>query len=108
MKTFALTIHTNRLVVLGLGGIALFSAIFYMYGISKTVHTVALRQELETELSARTASVSELEFEYLALKNTVDLDMAESLGFKTTETAHYVSRRTPVAYSGTTLARDTR
>lgn len=99
MKTLALSIHTNRTVVLTLATLALCSAVFYVYGISKAIHNVAERQSLEKELAVRTAHVSDLEFEYLALKNTVDINMAQSLGFAITDTAHYVTRQTSVAYA---------
>ncbi len=98
MKTFALTIHTNRILFFMLITLSLCASVFYAYGITNAIHNVAERQNLERELSIHTAHVSDLEFQYLALKNTVDLKMAESLGFATADTAYYVSRRTSVAY----------
>ena len=106
MKTFALSIHTNKHVILGLFFVAFASTVFYVYGISKAIHNVAERQNLEKELGIVAAQVSDLEFEYLALKNTVDINMAKSLGFSIADTTHYVNRHTGMAYAPSHIAQN--
>lgn len=100
MKTALLTIHTNRTAILSLIGLSVFSIAYYVYAVNVTVRNVALRQEKESELSQLIASIGELEFQYIAIKNTVDMELARSLGFVPTEKQTFVSRQSSVAFAG--------
>lgn len=105
MKAKVLNLHTNRSIFYALIAISIMSASVYVYGISKAVHNVAERQSLEKQLSSRTVQVSDLEFQYLSLKNNVDMELARSLGFRQTDEAHFVSRAGSKSYSGKEVAR---
>ena len=104
MKAKVLNLHTNRTLFYALIAISIISAIMYVVGISKAIHNVAERQGFEHQLSAKTAQVSDLEFQYLSLKNNVDMKLALSLGFMQTDQAHYVSRSSSVAFVPSGLA----
>ncbi len=106
MKTKVLEIHKNKLLFFGLAGLCVLSAILYVYGINRTVHNVAERQTIEQELSTRVVRVSDLEFEYMDLKNSVTLDRAIELGFRQTDKVTFVSRKNSVAFlPGTNTSR---
>jgi len=104
MKAKVLTIHTNRTFFYALVVISIVSTALYAYGISRAIHNVAQRQGVEQQLSSRLAEVSDLEFQYLTLKNNVDMKLALSMGFLQTDKAHFVSRSTGVAYAGKEVA----
>jgi len=105
MKAKVLNIHTNRALFYVLIAISIISTVVYVYGISKAVHNVAERQSLKKQLSTLTVQVSDLEFQYLSLKNNVDMNLALSLGFEQTEEAHFVSRAGSSGYEGREVAR---
>ena len=104
MKAKVLNLHTNRALFYALIAVSVISSVVYVYGISKAVHNVAERQGLEKQLSARTAQVSDLEFQYLSLKNNVDMKLALSMGFVQTDEAHFVSRAGSKPYVGKEVA----
>lgn len=101
MKAHILNIHTHRIFFLAMIGVALLSIVFYIYAVNKTVRNVASRQAIEHELSLKVAHVSELEFEYIALKNNINDELAKSLGFHPVEKTIFVSRKTSVAFLNT-------
>ena len=101
MKAAILNIHTNQKAITALIGIAVFSAAYYVYAVNVTVRNVALRQTQESELSQTVAIIGELEFSYIDMKNTVDMKLATSLGFRPIEDATFVSRdSSSVAFAG--------
>jgi len=68
---------------------------FYGYLIKKTVLNVVERGRAEQALNTLGSKVGELEFQYIALKNKVNLDLAYTLGFKNVEKSAFISRKTP-------------
>jgi hypothetical protein len=72
-------------------------AAFYVYAVNQTVRNVMNRQALENEFSHLSAHLGELEFEYIALKNSINVSFAESIGFEQVGEAKFVSRQTSVA-----------
>ncbi len=74
-----------------------FSLCFYIYAINKTVRNVAKRQSLQTEFSNLSAQIGEYEFKYISIKNGIDLSLAHSIGFETSQDIKYVSRKSSVA-----------
>jgi uncharacterized membrane protein len=105
MKAKVLNLHTNRVLFYVLIAISIISTVVYIYGISRAVHNVAERQSLKKQLSTLTVQVSDLEFQYLSLKNNVDMNLALSLGFEQTDEAHFVSRVGSASYAGKEVAR---
>ncbi len=65
----------------------------YVYGIHATVRNTALREEIEEETSNLEASISEMEFSYISLKNDVSLELAYSRGFADVKAPTFISRR---------------
>ncbi len=93
MKTALQNIHTNRIAFIALIGVSVFSIVYYVYAVHMTVRNVALRQEKESTLSQLKGTIGELEFAYIARKNTVDMHLATELGFMPVEKQTFVSRR---------------
>lgn len=71
---------------------ALASVIFYIYGINATARNVAQRGELEKRVEAVQAELATLEFQYIALKNSITLNRALSLGFQEVRNPLFVTR----------------
>ena len=65
----------------------------YIYFINQTVFNTASRQSFERELNLLSTKLGELEFEYISMKNDIDLEMADSLGFSYASQTKFVSRK---------------
>ena len=68
------------------------SLVMYIYAVTVTVHNTARRQALEGQVASITTSLSELEFNSIALKNKIDLDLALAHGFSEVTSPTYVAR----------------
>ena len=70
----------------------LLSAILYGYLIKEAVISIVLRDKIGEEMGDLSSKVSNLEVEYIELKNKIDLDFAYSKGFKEVTDIKFVSR----------------
>lgn len=75
------TIIDEKNIFWGLLGIVFFSAIFYIYCVTTTVHNVVLREQMEAEVSELALSIGQKEFDLIGLKNDITLARAQNLGF---------------------------
>ena len=66
----------------------------YVYLIYQTAWNTAQRQKAERAIDVLSSETGELEFTYMAMKNNIDLSMAESLGFSPTPKITYLNRTT--------------
>ena len=69
----------------------------HIFAVGSTTRNIALRQELEKEAISLGAEIGTLEFTHIGLKNTIDLDLALSQGYKEAKNPTYVSR---IGFSG--------
>jgi hypothetical protein len=76
------------LLVLG----SLLSLAVYVYAINATAHNIAMRQHLEREVAQHRAELGTLEFERIAQKNAVTLEVAQAYGFSEVARPLYVAR----------------
>jgi hypothetical protein len=67
---------------------------FYGYFISKSIVNVIVREEISNDAIAISSAISELEFEYIAHKNTINKELAKSAGFKDLASKKFVARKT--------------
>ena len=67
--------------------------ILYGYFVSYSIINVVLREEVEQELTRVTTRISDLEFQYLSKKNSINLALAHSLGFQNISQKQFVSRQ---------------
>ncbi len=64
----------------------------YLYFIGNIVFSVLERKTVETQTKVALQAVNELEIQYLAKDNNINLALAESLGFKEAKSALFASR----------------
>lgn len=57
-------------------------ALFYLLLLGNMVFNIVERRGLEAEARSLSSEVSELELDYLALSNEIDLSMSHAIGFK--------------------------
>jgi hypothetical protein len=62
--------------------------------VGSTTKHVAARQELEKSVANMTARAGELEFNYIAMRNKVDMSVAKELGYQESSNPIYISRAT--------------
>ncbi len=96
-KVKELIFHNTKLTMLILSVVSLISVILYMWAVNLTVRNVVKREALETEMSALTNKISELEFVYIRKKNSITLEYAATLGFVPASETKFVSRKSSVA-----------
>ena len=78
-------------------GVLFLCAGLYMYFINATVHNVIAHQNLENQSSQLTLVIGNEEFQYINARNSVNLELAYSLGFKDAKVKSYISREPPIA-----------
>jgi len=73
--------------------------VVYIGAIEMTVHNTVARQTLQSQSDALSTVVSQLEFQDIALKNNVDLNLAYAHGFKDVTAPVYISRAAGISLS---------
>jgi hypothetical protein len=74
-------------------GVLAFSATLYMIFLAKTVFSIVERKNIESEIRTVSANIGQLEIDYLARSNNVDMRLASSLGFAESKDVHFATRR---------------
>lgn len=74
------------------GALAVFFVVFclYMYSVSSAVAHVVMRKEVDAQISELSASVSQLESEYIELQHSVSSDIAGMKGFVVADTKIFI------------------
>lgn len=72
--------------------VCLLSLGVYVYAINSTARNVAMRAELERSAAEISAELATLEFQYIALKDDVTIELAHVYGFQEVKEPLYVSR----------------
>ena len=99
IRAKSLTYENRERVFWGLVLCALSFVGIYIYAINATAHHIAVRQNLERQLSETRAELGALEFEHIALKNGVTIEVAQAHGFGEVSKPLYVSRKSSSALS---------
>jgi len=74
--------------------VALFSSFFfYAYFVNQTILNIVERENFEEEIAVLNSEISELEANYLDLKNKITLDYAHSLGFSDAKNIKFASNK---------------
>lgn len=74
-------------------------ASLYVYFMNKTVMNVVERENIEKKIAEQASDIAEIEFAYIAAKNTVTLERAHEIGFVDAIPSSYVARKdSPVAF----------
>lgn len=102
MTTAKRSIHKEKLLVWLLSVVIISSFILYMFLVNGAVLNVVAREEVESSVAALNAKVSELEFEYISLKNSITIQYAYDRGFKDVSHVTFAERS-----SGSSLSLNT-
>jgi hypothetical protein len=98
MKTKALQLNTEKIFWIFASVLfVLFLAYGYLVN-TAILHAVA-RQKTQQQISLLSSQTADLETSYIALKNSVTLDLAYSLGFKNATNAHFITRKNSTGIS---------
>ena len=73
--------------------------VVYIGAVEMTVHNTVARQTLQKQSVALATVVSEMEFQDIALKNNVSLNLAYEHGFKDVTAPVYISRAAATSLS---------
>ncbi len=92
MTEKVLQLNNEKTLFWTLTGVLLICVGFYMYFINETVHNVVARQNLESEASNLTLTLSNQEFKYITLRNNITREVAYAMGFKDVTAKTFISR----------------
>lgn len=93
MNIFTHILHDEKNIFWTLSGVIFFSAIFYMYCITTTIHNVVARERIETESSELALSIGQKEFDLISLKNNITLVRAQNLGFSEVQNKVFITHQ---------------
>ena len=95
-----LQLNREKTIFWTLIGALFLCASFYIYFINAAVHNTVTRQNLEKEAGQLTLKIGSEEFQYITMRNAINLPLAYSLGFKDVSAKTFISRNTlpSVAY----------
>ncbi len=79
--------------------ILLLSICFYMYFINTTVRNVIATQNIESKISQLNLSISNKEFKYISEKNSINMNLAYSMGFKDASSKIYITEKSTKSVS---------
>lgn len=91
-KTKAISYDSRVRIFWTLAAACMLFLVVYVYAINMTIRNTAERAELEALVADLGVETSSLEFEYIAKKSEVDMELAYSYGFREAEKPLYVSR----------------
>ena len=69
----------------------------YGFFVSTSIVNVIVREEIEQEIAATNARISELEFDYIHKKNAINLEYAHAMGFNSPVAQTFVARRSTLS-----------
>ena len=85
-------LHKEKILVWLLSASIISMAILYMFLVNGAVFNVVAREDLENQLATINAKVSELEFEYIGLRNSITIQYAYDRGFRDVTNATFAER----------------
>jgi len=94
MKTYVSELNKEKIIFWTLSVVFIFSMAFYMYCIHATIQNVVLRDNLEEKATLLSVEIGKKEFQYITMKNNINLSLAYSLGFSPVGEKTFVSKKT--------------
>lgn len=91
-NTKSLSYDTSIKIFWALASICIILSGLYMYAVSTTAMNTASRKSLEENSAILSTKISEMEFQYISLKNSVSIEVAYAHGFKEVTAPLYISR----------------
>jgi hypothetical protein len=77
--------------------VTLFS--FYVYFVGKSIVNVVVREEVELQIAEVNSGLSQLEYDYITKKDTINMTFAMERGFKSISKKSFINRGTLVGRS---------
>lgn len=93
MKTYISQMEKEKIIFWVLSSVFVLCIGFYMFCIHATIQNVVLRENLEDEASALSLDIGNKEFQYITMKNSINLAMAYSLGFSPVSNKTFISKK---------------
>ncbi len=93
-------IEVKRIILNTMLSILAALAIWYVFIVGNMVFNIVERKAMEKEVNVLVNEVGELELSYLALSNSVDMNLSQTMGFKEAK-ATFATRKS-LGYSSTT------
>jgi hypothetical protein len=91
MITYFKKLTTLQNAVWALFSLCLIFFVLYIYFMNSSVFNVAKRIEAERTVAELNADLSRMEFEYIALENKIDINLAYKMGFNDIDNQIYVT-----------------
>lgn len=92
MTKFISQLHKEKILVWLLSITIVSSFIAYMFLVNSTVLNIVKREEVGSSLASLNIEVSELEFDYISLKNSINIDYALERGYIPANDVVFASR----------------
>jgi hypothetical protein len=93
MKAYTSRMDREKILFWTLSSAFVFCIGFYMFCIHATIQNVVLRENLEDKATALSLEIGNKEFEYITMKNSVNLNLAYSLGFSPVSNKTFISKK---------------
>lgn len=85
--------------------ISTISLFTYIYAVNAIARNIAIKQDLEKQITNISNDFNSLEFAYIELRNNVTMELAYQHGFQEVKSPLYISRINPQSLSFNTLSR---
>ena len=82
----------NKLSFILVWALTFIMAVTYAYFVNQTVMNIVERKNVENQIATLESDVSNLEFDFIAQKNTINLEFAYSQGFEDILDTRYITR----------------
>ncbi|MCI5108347.1 MAG: hypothetical protein MRY49_00685 [Candidatus Pacebacteria bacterium] len=93
MTKFISQLHKEKIMFWLLAITIVSSFIAYMFLVNSTVLNIVKREEVGNSLATLNTKVSELEFEYITLKNSIDIEYALDRGYVPAENITFAGKK---------------
>ena len=91
-KVLAFPYETRVKIFYILAGLLLATVTLYIYGVNAAIRNTVARQSLEEEIAELGGEAASLEFQYIGMRNSIDLSSAYERGLEDVKAPVFVSR----------------
>jgi len=99
LKTRVLRLDQRKLFFLSFVFV-LFLIGFYLFSVNATVFNVAERTQIEKEVNLLEHKIGELEFDLIAERSNIDMELAYSFGFEEAKNIKFISKKSVAIRTG--------
>ncbi|MEK7552101.1 MAG: hypothetical protein AAB534_01670 [Patescibacteria group bacterium] len=99
LKTRALKLDQRKLFLLS-SIFVLFLITVYLFSVNATVFNIAERTRVEKDINILEHKIGELEFELIAERSNIDIELAYSFGFEEATDIKFISKKSVAIRTG--------